>query len=252
MLNQERQETSENLDLGLLSTALDRNMIDKSRTIGFRPINREMSLNNFRPPSSPSSQPHENSLLDVDEDRSEGTSDNVNLPTSPSAIIPTIDEKGQRVCTFDGCTAPPFARQCEFKKHADRHQRPYVCKKPECARLKGFTYQGGLLRHEREIHQERSLFYCPVQKCKRHAQGFTRKENMEEHLRRIHTSKDSIMSPGQVKNEDNTETDCQKRKRDSPNSVEAEVNVKELLREMKRLKEENAMLRNKLAVKSEP
>ncbi|GAB7340388.1 hypothetical protein MBLNU457_6830t2 [Dothideomycetes sp. NU457] len=282
MLKQAQHESSENLDLGLSSTTFDPMMIDNSPTVGFRPINQEMNLNNLQPPSSPSTQRHENSLLDVEEDRSEGTSDSVDQAASPPAIIPTVDEKGQRICTFAGCTAPPFARPCEFKKHADRHQRPYVCKKPECARLKGFTYQGGLLRHEREIHQERPLFYCPEQKCKRHAQGFTRKENMEEHFRRIHSTRkgSTVSSDDKAKSEgNNTDTadlkkqdtsdsiedkvgskdndaetaDSKKRKRDSPNSVgAAEVDLEELLRENKRLKEENMLLKNKLAVKSEP
>lgn len=73
----------------------------------------------------------------------------------------------------------------------DKHDRPYRCPQPQCARLQGFTYSGGLLRHEREVHGRysgsRAKLQCTVPECKRHSgKGFTRKENLDEHLRRVH------------------------------------------------------------------
>jgi hypothetical protein len=73
----------------------------------------------------------------------------------------------------------------------DKHDRPYKCNVPGCEKLQGFTYSGGLLRHEREVHKmhggtKKSLF-CPFHDCKRSSgAGFTRKENLAEHIRRVH------------------------------------------------------------------
>lgn len=75
----------------------------------------------------------------------------------------------------------------------DKHDRPYRCQHQSCAKLQGFTYSGGLLRHEREVHGKhggpKAQLMCPHPECKRHSgKGFTRKENLNEHLRRVHAS----------------------------------------------------------------
>lgn len=72
----------------------------------------------------------------------------------------------------------------------DKHERPYRCDRPECSKLNGFTYSGGLLRHQREVHKmhgSTAKLFCPEPNCKRASgSGFTRKENLHEHLRRVH------------------------------------------------------------------
>jgi hypothetical protein len=73
----------------------------------------------------------------------------------------------------------------------DKHTRPYVCLQPGCEKIRGFTYSGGLLRHEREVHRKyggpKAPRFCPHKDCKRSTgQGFSRKENLHEHLRRVH------------------------------------------------------------------
>lgn len=80
-------------------------------------------------------------------------------------------------------------------KHMDKHDRPYRCANPACAKLQGFTYSGGLLRHEREVHGKhggpKSQMMCPFPDCKRHSgKGFTRKENLNEHIRRVHQGRE--------------------------------------------------------------
>lgn len=68
----------------------------------------------------------------------------------------------------------------------DKHDRPYVCSEPGCEKLRGFTYSGGLLRHQREVHRKKGVHACPYENCKRHTKPFTRNENLEEHKRRCH------------------------------------------------------------------
>lgn len=85
----------------------------------------------------------------------------------------------------------------------DKHERPYVCTAKGCEKIQGFTYSGGLLRHEREVHGKhggpKKKLLCPHVNCKRSSgKGFSRQENLSEHLRRVHTSAGPIQmeSPG--------------------------------------------------------
>lgn len=106
---------------------------------------------------------------------------------------PPKTSEGGYVCDFEGCKLRPvFNRLCEWNKHMDRHERPYVCREPGCDTREGFTYSGGLLRHQREVHKKhlakKEPLYCPYPDCPRaQGEGFTRKENLAEHQRRRHT-----------------------------------------------------------------
>lgn len=73
----------------------------------------------------------------------------------------------------------------------DKHNRPYVCEERGCEKIQGFTYSGGLLRHQREVHRQhggpKASCMCPHRDCKRSTGvGFSRRENLVEHLRRVH------------------------------------------------------------------
>ena len=66
-----------------------------------------------------------------------------------------------------------------------------MCREPGCEKIRGFTYSGGLLRHQREVHRHyggpRAPRFCPHRDCKRSSgQGFSRRENLNEHIRRVH------------------------------------------------------------------
>ena len=78
-----------------------------------------------------------------------------------------------------------------YSKHMDKHERPYRCLVEGCENLPGFTYSGGLLRHEREVHGKhggpKTQLMCNYPDCKRKNKGFTRKENLNEHIRRVHS-----------------------------------------------------------------
>lgn len=104
---------------------------------------------------------------------------------------PERNSEGKMICKHQDCSGLLFERRCEWSKHMDKHDRPYKCNVKGCEKLQGFTYSGGLLRHEREVHKmhggtKKSLF-CPFDDCKRSSgAGFTRKENLAEHIRRVH------------------------------------------------------------------
>lgn len=104
---------------------------------------------------------------------------------------PPRNQQGKMICVHAECGGILFDRKCEWSKHMDKHDRPYKCNVAGCEKLQGFTYSGGLLRHEREVHKmhggtKKSLF-CPFHDCKRSSgAGFTRKENLAEHIRRVH------------------------------------------------------------------
>lgn len=74
----------------------------------------------------------------------------------------------------------------------DKHNRPYHCEEIGCEKIQGFTYSGGLHRHQREVHHQhggpKASCRCPHRDCKRSiiGRGFTRRENLAEHLRRVH------------------------------------------------------------------
>lgn len=139
----------------------------------------------------------------------------------------------------------------------DKHERPYRCTAVGCEKLPGFTYSGGLLRHEREVHGKhggpKNPLHCPHLNCKRHSgKGFSRQENLSEHLRRVHTG-NGTGSGAEETDDGASETTAaianglhgsNKRKRDSSdigghNEFDAEG-------EIKRLRGENDELRGQI------
>lgn len=127
----------------------------------------------------------------------------------------------------------------------DKHDRPYKCSDPGCEKLPGFTYSGGLLRHEREVHNKhggpKTSYNCPHPTCKRHTgKGFSRAENLAEHMRRVHTNAGDAASDDGSSNNGagaaNANGNNTKRKRDDDDSEQ----------EFKRLKHENQDLRRQL------
>jgi hypothetical protein len=126
-------------------------------------------------------------------------------------------------------------------KHMDKHDRPYKCPADGCEKLPGFTYSGGLLRHEREVHNKhggpRKQLNCPHPNCKRHTgKGFSRQENLNEHLRRVHTDTGLPLNGEETEDDANEAQAGGKRKRTRGDSAD-------LREEMKRLKQENEELR---------
>lgn len=134
---------------------------------------------------------------------------------------PPRNENGDIICTHTACRDKneTFRRPCEWNKHMDKHERPYKCNEPTCEQNPGFTYSGGLLRHMREVHKKgvgptRRPLYCPHANCIRSTgEGFTRRENLEEHLRRRHSYTGHYSPPPQSSDSNHEETGEQPRKR---------------------------------------
>ncbi|KAL9030735.1 MAG: hypothetical protein Q9196_001161 [Gyalolechia fulgens] len=103
------------------------------------------------------------------------------------------NDEGRITCIHPKCVRDPplFSRRSEWTKHMDKHTRPYVCNLPGCEKVRGFTYSGGLSRHQREVHRQyggpKASYMCPHRDCKRSTgSGFSRRENLQEHVRRVH------------------------------------------------------------------
>ncbi|KAI2470924.1 hypothetical protein F4781DRAFT_388826 [Annulohypoxylon bovei var. microspora] len=169
--------------------------------------------------------------------------------------IETKNRDGLFCCTFPGCSEQvrTFPRKCEWGKHMDKHDRPYKCSAMECEKLAGFTYSGGLLRHEREVHNKhggpRNPLNCPHGNCKRHeGKGFSRMENLNEHLRRVHTPSDVNSIPTAPSPEDEQEESTPTLQAiASPEKIGDKRKPDTDLRdEVKRLQVENVSLRDEL------
>ncbi|KAH0545113.1 hypothetical protein FGG08_000725 [Glutinoglossum americanum] len=167
------------------------------------------------------------------------------------------NERGHYICDYTSCASEQiaFTRKCEWSKHMDKHDRPYSCSEPGCEKLQGFTYPGGLLRHEREVHKKhggpKEALYCPHSSCKRSSgQGFTRRENFNEHLRRVHKEGDEKRDES-LEGGDNSEAHAEagrKRKRRSvaslrSDSAPATDETESLREEVKKLRRDNEDMR---------
>jgi hypothetical protein len=91
---------------------------------------------------------------------------------------------------------------CASRKHMDKHERPYICTVDGCDHLQGFTTKGDLSRHQRIVHKldsgQGGLFFCNEPNCARGPSGgpnagFSRNDNLADHIRRRH-GQSSIVS----------------------------------------------------------
>jgi hypothetical protein len=174
------------------------------------------------------------------------------IPKPNRDVIKQAD--GRFHCPLEDCKEDvrAFARKCEWNKHMDKHERPYRCPADGCENLPGFTYSGGLLRHEREVHGKhggpKKTVNCPHPNCKRHTgKGFSRQENLNEHLRRVHTNIEATSPPAEANSPDDNESEksaMKRKRRSSTDHVSSELT--ELRDEITRLKEENEKLRTQM------
>ncbi|GKT44973.1 transcriptional regulator CBF1 [Colletotrichum spaethianum] len=211
------------------------------------------SLPSQLPPALPEPLPSNNNK---DDGEASTPSSRVKCIPKPEREV-TKQPDGKFYCTFPGCTEETqvFTRKCEWSKHMDKHERPYRCAAEGCEKLPGFTYSGGLLRHEREVHGKhggpKNTVNCPHPNCKRHTgKGFSRQENLNEHLRRVHTSDGSSTVQEDIQTGSDGDSEKaggfgagNKRKRSRKSS---DAGLDELREEIKRVRQENEELRQQL------
>ncbi|EXJ70884.1 uncharacterized protein A1O5_05876 [Cladophialophora psammophila CBS 110553] len=107
------------------------------------------------------------------------------------------DKSGHYHCPmFDKlkCNHQPTKQKCIYNKYVDSHLRPYRCRftdRPECEDLR-FSSNACLLRHEREAHGEHNHgvnpYLCKFPDCDRarEGNGFPRRWNQRDHMKRVH------------------------------------------------------------------
>ncbi|KAF9880803.1 fungal specific transcription factor [Colletotrichum karsti] len=224
------------------------------------------SLPSSLPPALPEPLPSNNTAPHKDDAEASTPSSRVKCIPKPEREV-TKQADGKFYCTFPNCTEETqvFTRKCEWSKHMDKHERPYRCGAEGCEKLPGFTYSGGLLRHEREVHGKhggpKNTVNCPHPNCKRHTgKGFSRQENLNEHLRRVHTSDGTVQDDIQTGSDGDSDKGLMgslvglgggggnKRKRSRKSS---DAGLEELREEVKRVRHENEELRQQLERQSQ-
>ncbi|KAL8893949.1 MAG: hypothetical protein Q9192_004765 [Flavoplaca navasiana] len=149
-------------------------------------------LQSLRPPTgSMQNYPSPHSDVSKDETRSSNFSVLPSNDVSPYimfAASPSVASHPSRVSPGRGSEEPPRNSSGQI-----------TCLHPKCAQdLPVFgrstwtsILDRGLSRHQREVHRQHggptTSYMCPHSDCKRSTgSGFSRKENLQEHLRRVH------------------------------------------------------------------
>jgi len=113
------------------------------------------------------------------------------IPQTPIDMMAKMDRKNVAkesfICTWPDCQHLPFARPSDYKKHWDKHTKPYSCTESSCEGL-NFGDKAGLQRHEKERHGKHGAtrYFCNVETCPRRLRGFPRKKNRDVHVRTCH------------------------------------------------------------------
>ncbi|KAI1112138.1 hypothetical protein F5Y14DRAFT_442755 [Nemania sp. NC0429] len=87
----------------------------------------------------------------------------------------------QNSCHACGTCGKSFPRRCELKKHEKRHEKPYGCTMPECA--KKFGSKNDWKRHENTQHFMLEMWKCDEEECEKICY---RRENFRTHLEKDH------------------------------------------------------------------
>ncbi|KAI7670395.1 hypothetical protein KC319_g5893 [Hortaea werneckii] len=128
------------------------------------------------------------------------------------------------------CQHKPTKLKCNYDKFIDSHLKPFRCKIEACAKQE-FSSTACLLRHEREAHgmhghgDRPHLCYYPG--CERGipGNGFPRRYNLFDHMKRVHDHKEDstslTASPGPASDASNSRRPGgRKRKASGPSSTE--------------------------------
>ncbi|KIW76962.1 hypothetical protein Z517_09406 [Fonsecaea pedrosoi CBS 271.37] len=73
-----------------------------------------------------------------------------------------------------------------WKKHMDKHERPYKCTFEGCTNRDGFSKPCALMRHHEHLHLRKVQWFCIFEDCDRHERGFFRSDHARKHEERVH------------------------------------------------------------------
>ncbi|KAI4867329.1 hypothetical protein F4820DRAFT_457023 [Hypoxylon rubiginosum] len=109
-------------------------------------------------------------------------------PAPPSSTANhQVSYEGSQVC--DICNKV-LKTKSEYKKHKQRHDKPFKCEVPGCSRTEGFSTPNDLDRHKRSLHPDEkaagSRYQCPIGACKNKDKIWPRADNFRAHMRRVH------------------------------------------------------------------
>ncbi|KAK5326057.1 hypothetical protein LTR70_002322 [Exophiala xenobiotica] len=121
-----------------------------------------------------------------------------NNPRNDPRYDVKADKNGLYHCPYvgtEGCTHKPTKQKCIYAKNLDSHLKPYTCKHgvdDETCRGLRFSSNACLFRHEREMHGMHNHginpYLCKFPGCERarHDNGFPRRWNQRDHMKRVH------------------------------------------------------------------
>ncbi|TGZ80055.1 hypothetical protein EX30DRAFT_341892 [Ascodesmis nigricans] len=87
------------------------------------------------------------------------------------------------------CTQCPYqASTCEgLQRHLQKHAKSHHCRFPNCSRTEGFATPNDRERHEKSVHKIPGQYWkCMDQQCSSYGKEFSRRDNLKDHLRRMH------------------------------------------------------------------
>ncbi|KAL7622987.1 hypothetical protein AAE478_006666 [Parahypoxylon ruwenzoriense] len=110
-------------------------------------------------------------------------------PPLPSSSVPNHQANSVETRMCEICNKQ-MKTKSEFKKHKQRHDKPFKCDVEKCSRREGFSTPNDLDRHKRSLHPDQeaagSRYRCPVGACKNKDKIWPRADNFRAHMKRIH------------------------------------------------------------------
>ncbi|OTA96365.1 hypothetical protein M434DRAFT_116536 [Hypoxylon sp. CO27-5] len=108
-------------------------------------------------------------------------------PSPSSAFDRQVNFEGSRACEI--CNKL-LKTKSEFKKHKQRHEKPFKCSVKNCTRRDGFSTPNDLARHIRSLHPDENAngnrYRCPIGACNNKDKIWPRADNFRAHMKRVH------------------------------------------------------------------
>lgn len=108
-------------------------------------------------------------------------------PSPSSAFGRQVNFEGSRTCEI---CHKLLKTKSEFKKHKQRHEKPFRCSVKNCTRREGFSTTNDLDRHIRSLHPDEhasgNRYRCLIGACKNKDKIWPRADNFRAHMKRVH------------------------------------------------------------------